>query len=597
MKKKVSQHRILSGLITMLLVFGLVFGSLGMTSQANNVTYKKGASLNDLVSVMQNYCFIAFDTIDMTGHQHGNVLADKMTGNGCEYTTRVRYGFTNDNYIRKFVNLSSGDIKIGYAGNNDSLYVGEEYSITKNGKKYYVDGHKVVDSPNVYADTANEKYINLEELQDSFATYNAQLASQKTDKNASLSGSNIAVDISTGAAYLNLNASGVNSLQNDMRVYFPKNSSSILIVNVDLAGGVWNRDVFKVFDGENLLTQYEKDVVNNVNRVYYNFYDSSRSDGQYTGTLTMKGSGPGTVIAPNASVTLESTQCGVYITKNLKARMECHWSKSVNPVAPQGVTAPTATPKSTPVPTATPKSTPASTATPKSTPAPTATPKSTPVPTATPKSTPASTATPKETSAPVVTPKVTEAPTATPQIIEGKSEKAAENSKGTLIVTVKDEKNGKRVPDAKVVITDSKGITSSYTTDNNGKVTVEEIATGTAKVVVTEVPEGYTVTIDREFSTDVEENKVTEISTASGQSEEGKSEKSTEDEETSGESSNSDRETSDSSDARETETRDTKKTQEPKTGDWYDEHITIGLMLISIIGFWGFYYLNRRKDK
>ncbi|HBZ65024.1 MAG TPA: hypothetical protein DEO89_10770, partial [Lachnospiraceae bacterium] len=347
MKKKVNQRRIFSGIVTILLVFGLVFGSLGMTSQANNVTYKKGASMKDLVSIMQNYCFIAFDTIDMTGHQHGNVLADKMTGNGCEYTTRVPYGFTNDNYIRKFVNLSSGDIKIGYAGNNDNLYVGEGYTVTKNGKSYYIDGHKVVDSPNVYVDMANEKYINLEELQDSFAAYNEQLASQKTDKNVSLSGQKITVDISSGAAYLNLDASGVNSLKNDMIVYFPKNSSSILVVNVDLAGGAWNRNVFKVFDGETLLTQYEKDVVNNVNRVYYNFYDSSQADEQYTGTLTMKGSGPGTVIAPNASVTLESTQCGVYITKNLTARSECHWSKSVNPVAPQGVTAPTATPKAT----------------------------------------------------------------------------------------------------------------------------------------------------------------------------------------------------------------------------------------------------------
>ena len=551
--KKVSQHRILSGIITILLVFGLVFGSLGMTSQADNVTYKKGASMNDLISIMQHYCFIAFDTIDMTGHQHGNVLADKMTGNGCEYTTRVPYGFTNDNYIRKFVNLSSGDIKIGYTGNNDNLYVGEGYTVTKNGKSYYIDGHKVVDSPNVYADTANEKYINLEELQDSFAAYNVQLASQKTDKNVSLSGRKITVDISSGAAYLNLDASGVNSLQNDMIVYFPKNSSSILVVNVDLAGGAWNRNVFKVFDGETLLTQYEKDVEKNVNRVYYNFYDSSQADEQYTGTLTMKGSGPGTVIAPNASVTLESTQCGVYITKNLTARSECHWSKSVNPVAPQGVIAPTATPKATPAPTATPKATEASIA----------------------------------TTAPVVTPKA----------IEEKSEKTAEKGKGTLIITVKDEKNGKPVPNAKVVITDSKGITSSYTTDNNGKVTVKEIAAGTAKVVVTEVPEGYTVTTNREFSADVEENKVTETSTGSGQSQKEKAENSTEDEDTSSEDSNRDSETSDSSDTRETETKDGGKTQEPKTGDWYDEHIMIGLMLISVVGFWGFYYLNRRKEK
>ncbi len=591
--KKVSQHRILSGIITILLVFGLVFGSLGMTSQADNVTYKKGASMNDLISIMQHYCFIAFDTIDMTGHQHGNVLADKMTGNGCEYTTRVPYGFTNDNYIRKFVNLSSGDIKIGYTGNNDNLYVGEGYTVTKNGKSYYIDGHKVVDSPNVYADTANEKYINLEELQDSFAAYNVQLASQKTDKNVSLSGRKITVDISSGAAYLNLDASGVNSLQNDMIVYFPKNSSSILVVNVDLAGGAWNRNVFKVFDGETLLTQYEKDVEKNVNRVYYNFYDSSQADEQYTGTLTMKGSGPGTVIAPNASVTLESTQCGVYITKNLTARSECHWSKSVNPVAPQGVIAPTATPKATPAPTATPKATPAPTATPKGTPAPTATPKGTPAPTATPKATPAPTATPKATEASIAT----TAPVVTPKAIEEKSEKTAEKGKGTLIITVKDEKNGKPVPNAKVVITDSKGITSSYTTDNNGKVTVKEIAAGTAKVVVTEVPEGYTVTTNREFSADVEENKVTETSTGSGQSQKEKAENSTEDEDTSSEDSNRDSETSDSSDTRETETKDGGKTQEPKTGDWYDEHIMIGLMLISVVGFWGFYYLNRRKEK
>ena len=84
-----------------------------------------------------------------------------------------------------------------------------------------------------------------------------------------------------------------------------------------------------------------------------------------------------------------------------------------------------------------------------------------------------------------------------------------EDAKGTLIITIYDEKTGDVVPGAKIKVTSPNGKTKSYTTNKNGQVKISNTDAGTYKVTVTDVPEGYTVTENAEVEVTVKKNKVT----------------------------------------------------------------------------------------
>lgn len=80
---------------------------------------------------------------------------------------------------------------------------------------------------------------------------------------------------------------------------------------------------------------------------------------------------------------------------------------------------------------------------------------------------------------------------------------------GNLIITIYDEKTGDVVPGAKITVTSPSGKETKYTTNDDGQVTLKNIAAGEYKVTVTDVPEGYTVTENAEVSIQVVKNKTT----------------------------------------------------------------------------------------
>ncbi len=80
---------------------------------------------------------------------------------------------------------------------------------------------------------------------------------------------------------------------------------------------------------------------------------------------------------------------------------------------------------------------------------------------------------------------------------------------GNLIVTVYDEKTGDVVPNATVEITDYTGVTKEYTTDKDGKITVNGLTPGKYDIETTKVPEGYDVTLGKTETAMVEPGKTT----------------------------------------------------------------------------------------
>lgn len=327
------------------------------------VTYRVSSDSDNLVNIMQSYCFIALDELDLSGHQHGSALArrmaqDPVTVVGSELCLRNDY-FATETYIGDFESLV-GAVKIGYA--KDSLYVGENFNVETGAENFIVnkttgERHKVESAGTISADTATEKYIDMDNLANSFFAYNRQLAGMADTGNITLSGqdngvgnpiTNITdynVTAMSGTECRTLTADELGRLSQDVTVNFPSGSTSILVLNIDMNGvSEWNRKPFSLKIG-GVMPESGEAVVNstNVNRVYYNFFDSSTSDAQFTGTVSLTAIGWGTIIAPSAVITSSSNFCGVYIGDTIRTGGETHFTGAYNPVTPIPVTPPSVT--------------------------------------------------------------------------------------------------------------------------------------------------------------------------------------------------------------------------------------------------------------
>lgn len=327
------------------------------------VTYRVSSDSDNLVNIMQSYCFIALDELDLSGHQHGSALArrmaqDPVTVVDSELCLRNDY-FATETYIGDFESLV-GAVKIGYA--KDSLYVGENFNVETGAENFIVnkttgERHKVESAGTISADTATEKYIDMDNLANSFFAYNRQLAGMADTGNITLSGqdngagnpiTNITdynVTAMSGTECRTLTADELGRLSQDVTVNFPSGSTSILVLNIDMNGvSEWNRKPFSLKIG-GVEPESGEAVVNstNVNRVYYNFFDSSVSDAQFTGTVSLTAIGWGTIIAPSAVIMSNSNFCGVYIGDTIRTGGETHFTGAYNPVTPVPVTPPAVT--------------------------------------------------------------------------------------------------------------------------------------------------------------------------------------------------------------------------------------------------------------
>ncbi|UKI16937.1 MAG: Cna B-type domain-containing protein [Ruminococcus sp.] len=83
-----------------------------------------------------------------------------------------------------------------------------------------------------------------------------------------------------------------------------------------------------------------EDVIleDDVNRIYYNFYDSSAADKMTTKTVSMTDAAHGTIIIPKGTAKVGSNWCGVIVANNIGATGESHFVGAYNPVVPTSAT-------------------------------------------------------------------------------------------------------------------------------------------------------------------------------------------------------------------------------------------------------------------
>lgn len=317
--------------------------------------------------------------------------------------------------------------------------------------------------------------------------------------------------------------------------------------------------------------------------VVWNFYDSSKADNLYTGTVSPEKTLDGCYLVPNGNITITHNANGTLIGKTVTIEAgESHRAdfKGKMPKLDLSNVYPTKSPTATPSvnPTTDPVTTMIPTTDPVATEAPTHTTSAAPNATET-----AATQLPKETSQAEV-PKKTDEPnssaalSATPKTkptnTKTPSNKKKPSKKGNLYITVTDSKTGAVVPNATVKITKPNGETQTYTTDTKGQIKLKNTAAGKYKGVVTKVPKGYHAD-KTQFSSKVKAATTTKEKVKIATSASAAIQTNT----SSGVSSD-------------TSTTDT---SQPKTGDNFDIRIPMVLFLLAFIGIITALILKKRS--
>ena len=345
--------RIISGITAAAMAAGLLTTSAFADEE---VTYEHPSDINSVVDIMKNYAFIGFNEVDMNGHQHINLLVNKVVGLPGDMGIRKNYAGVYEYYVNKLPENISGELKIG---ENDpcvsNLTIGSDYTISTNGSERYIEPNHVKVSPsvtNIKAETATNKYIDLVNLQNSFISYSAMLA-ENADSTEGIgfngqydSSSNtwqninrINVTAESGTVFYNIDDTNFSKINSDAIINFSDTSTASIVLNIDLKNISWDRKPFRLNIGGNQPTMNEDVILeDNVNRIYYNFYDSSAADKMTTKTVSMTDAAHGTIIIPKGTAKVGSNWCGVIVANNIGATGESHFVGAYNPVVPTSAT-------------------------------------------------------------------------------------------------------------------------------------------------------------------------------------------------------------------------------------------------------------------
>ena len=323
---------------------------------ADGVTYTVDSSMGNVVDILDAYALIVFGRMQVEGHQHTNTLTNEFYGLEAAERDRFKNEFSvrsyinteknpHPNYIRRFVNMdrvhsTEQDQRLAIFGTgNEKLYIGEGHTVGQQEHNHQMattlDGHILRGSDEIEQDTASRKYIDLAKLQKNVGYYSSQLAEMRNNGNVRtryvLNDSYIRVNDTTGLAVVNVRANQLTALANtDMKIYFPSNSSSGLLINIDMAGSsTFTLKHDDIYIGNRKIELVEEIYNQNVNRIYWNFYDSSKTDGNYTGNIVIKENFVGTVIAPYANLESKGIN-GDIVVNNAKITGESHKVRHIN---------------------------------------------------------------------------------------------------------------------------------------------------------------------------------------------------------------------------------------------------------------------------
>ncbi len=324
-------RKVLSGLTALLL-----FVSISMPTFATSISeYEYDSDLplgiatgfhmfihND--AAINAHCFgnIAVGNLTSANSTFGQALLKDAKGNGIRKNNMV-------NYVEKL----STNLCVTFYGDPFVFGKGAEIVLTDNGNKNKVvmNGFLTTEMPfkdcTMYVENGSKPFIDLDKEFDNLNDLSKEYVNAKNS-------SDVQTKFEMNSAEIKALAEGVNvknlkfkdsiALCNNaiLNVILDDTEKTTLIVNVDMAGAgneVWV-PVRTRFNGQGNKERYDSEN----SKILWNFYDSSKENQVYNGTLNFPNEWVGSVMAPGAKVNFYSNFDGTLIADSCSISGESH---------------------------------------------------------------------------------------------------------------------------------------------------------------------------------------------------------------------------------------------------------------------------------
>ncbi len=459
----------------------MVVSSVGVAKK--EVVAASSYTLKDktVQELMKEYGVIAFDKANLNAHFHGNFLVNKVKMNSncglkSEYNTNEAF------YFASAESLNASISEVG----SDILYTSAVCKTENNENRIALDSgaYFKIDRPRTVISDADQsvKYVDLNDVKSKFITYNQEITSHSTDGNVTLDFSDQnsrQIKVNSGEVnYINISYDDLHADTNTYIEFSDLNNNDILVINVDMKGQTDAKLHGMILGAKDSgIANSESNFTKKYNRIFYNIYDSSKSDKQYEGTLTFGERGFGTVIAPSANIIMASNWDGTIIANQFTNGAQYHRvdgtefpKVSTEPSTPSGSESGSTQP-------GTPSGSESGSTQP-----------STPSGSESGSTQPGTPGGSESGSTQPGTPSGGESSVTQPPDTPGTDNP----SKGEVTIIITDEKTDEPVPGATVEVTTPTGDKTEHVTDSEGTITIKDTPAGDYSVVVTDAPKGYT---------------------------------------------------------------------------------------------------------
>ena len=327
--------QLMAAAVSVILVLCVTTGIIGTFAKADDESYV----LQDrsIAELMGDFGVICFDTLNAQTHLHSNFITKTLNANS-NSGLRNSYGVHEEFYFENAEKMNGCVSDM----DTDTLYTGADIRRAEDGSIYVIvnSGAEVkLDRPaNAKTDVElseegeYSKFADMPDIQRRFIEYSLELRSHADtdgtvdiDMDGDINNRRIAVK-GDGMHVVSLDYNKLSANTNPIYFEFPDyDGDTVLLMNIDLSG------VQDVVFGDMILgskndakTNDNGNYFNAYNKMYFNFYDSSAADGQFSGSITFAGRGFGTVLAPKASVNLGHNWDGCIVSDIFSNSGEFH---------------------------------------------------------------------------------------------------------------------------------------------------------------------------------------------------------------------------------------------------------------------------------
>lgn len=327
--------QLMAAAVSVILVLCVTTGIIGTFAKADDESYVlRDRSISEL---MGDFGVICFDILNAQTHLHSNFITKTLNANS-NSGLRNSYGVHEEFYFENAEKMNGCVSDM----DTDTLYTGADIRRAEDGSVYIIvnSGAEVkLDRPaNAKTDVelAKEgeysKFADMPDIQRRFIEYSLELRSHADtdgtvdiDMDGDINNRRIAVK-GDGMHVVSLDYNKLSANTNPIYFEFPDyDGDTVLLMNIDLSGAqdvvfgdmiLGSKKDAKANDNGNYFNAY--------NKMYFNFYDSSAADGQFSGSITFAGRGFGTVLAPKASVNLGHNWDGCIVSDIFSNSGEFH---------------------------------------------------------------------------------------------------------------------------------------------------------------------------------------------------------------------------------------------------------------------------------